>query len=231
LPVVTEHLGPILLKPVNCARGVPQSPSFSWTPFLETTKYEFILAEDAALTQIVEKVNVSTTAYEYEGSLNRNTVYFWQVRAVEPAPSEPSPVANFIVVSGEEPSVVIPAQPSSIPFWIWPIIAIYAALAAAMIALAIVKPRHIKTKAIADSRLDSKLSPVVDRPKSPLAKFRSAVTMRIRRRRYLRKPEGVSREDVKVSKMNYTFNKTKHVLVNIKNTVIAKVKGTGSPEK
>ena len=42
-----------------------QPVSFSWAPFMDTYKYEFVLAKDAAMTQIIVAFDVTTTAYEY----------------------------------------------------------------------------------------------------------------------------------------------------------------------
>ena len=89
LPVNTPYYGPQLLSPDNGCVGCPVKPvSFSWSPFKETTKYQFLLAKDAEMTQIVVEAEVSTTAYEYDGTLEYDTNYFWRVRALEPAPSD-----------------------------------------------------------------------------------------------------------------------------------------------
>jgi len=141
LPVETKHLGPILLKPANGARCVSPSPAFSWSPMFGSTRYEFVLAKDAALTQVIARAIVPSTAYEYDGKLDWNTAYFWQVRAIEPIVGEPSPVASFTVVVREvlaAPSA--PSPPSSPPFWIWAAIAIYVALVVAIIGLLKARP-------------------------------------------------------------------------------------------
>ena len=132
LPTVTEYLGPILLKPVCGAKGISPSPSFSWSPIPGTQKYEFILAEDAALTSIIAQATTSTTAYEYDGKLDRNSAYFWRVRALEPFVSEPSPVAGFIVTGNKEISATAIPSPST-SFWIWIMIAIYTVLVVTLI--------------------------------------------------------------------------------------------------
>jgi hypothetical protein len=133
LPVKTKYPTLTLFSPTYGARNVSRSPSFSWSGMPGTTKYEFILAKDAALTKVVVKANVPTTAYIYGDKLDWNTTYFWQVRAFEPVVSDPSLIGSFTVVAGEKPAPP-PAKPSPIPFWIWVVIAIYAALMAAIIA-------------------------------------------------------------------------------------------------
>jgi len=171
LPVRTEHLGPVLLNPIDCARDVSLSPPFSWSPFPGTTKYEFILAKDAALTQVIAQVTVPTTAYEYEGKLNWNTAYFWQVKAIEPIVSEPSPVATFTVISKQRATVPpSPSPPLPAPWWTWIAIAIYVALVAAMLALIRTRPVYDRSEA-ADT---DKLSPIIDRPRNTLADLKNS---------------------------------------------------------
>ncbi|MBM3142777.1 MAG: exo-alpha-sialidase [Chloroflexi bacterium] len=133
LPVKTKYPTLTLFNPTYGARSVPRSPSFSWSGMPGTTKYEFILAKDAALTQVIFKTDVPTTAYIYDGKLDSNVTYFWQVRAVEPVVSDPSLIGSFTVVAEEKPAPA-PAKPSPIPFWVWAVIAICAALMAAIIA-------------------------------------------------------------------------------------------------
>ena len=96
LPVTTHYYGIQLLAPNNGCRGCPVKPaSFSWSPFKETTKYKFVLATDAAMTQIVKEAEVTTTAFEYDGTLDYSTNYFWRVMAVKPAPSDWSATFSF----------------------------------------------------------------------------------------------------------------------------------------
>jgi len=96
LPVTTPYYGPQLLSPNNGCLGCPIAPaSFSWSPFKETTKYKFVLAKNAAMTQIVTEAEVTTTAFEYDGTLDHSTNYFWRVMALEPAPSDWSVTFSF----------------------------------------------------------------------------------------------------------------------------------------
>jgi len=133
LPVRSEHLGPVLLKPTHGARDVSLSPAFSWSPIPGTEQYEFILAEDPALTRVVATVTVLATAYEYDGELDRNTAYFWRVTALAPVASEPSPVFTFTVKAKSAPDTPYASLPPVSPFWVWIAIAIYVALVAAII--------------------------------------------------------------------------------------------------
>ena len=120
------HNAPILEVPQSGSRNTPRSPGFSWIGFSDTTKYEFILAEDANLTQVIIRRELPTTAYQYTDKLDWGKTYFWRVRALEPAPSEPA-TATFTVMS--QPTVSpAPSVESETPFWVWLAIGILALL-------------------------------------------------------------------------------------------------------
>jgi hypothetical protein len=90
IPVITLH------SPANGSLDYTAiNPSFSWQPFKQTTKYQFVLAKNADMTQAVEDAAVSTTYYEFNGVLDYNTNYFWRVMALEPAPSDWSATFSF----------------------------------------------------------------------------------------------------------------------------------------
>ncbi|UCH51918.1 MAG: fibronectin type III domain-containing protein [Chloroflexota bacterium] len=91
---------PIVSSPqANADDGLDLIPveqvTFSWAPFKETTKYKFVLAKDAAMTQIVKEAEVMGTSYVYEGTLEYSTNYFWRVMSLEPAPSDWSATMSF----------------------------------------------------------------------------------------------------------------------------------------
>ena len=71
------------------------SPSFSWAPYNDATKYKFVLAKDASFVSVVDLAEVAGTAYEYSGTLDYSTTYFWKVMAIEPVPSEFSATFSF----------------------------------------------------------------------------------------------------------------------------------------
>jgi hypothetical protein len=134
------HIAPILKVPESGSRGVSRLPGFSWLGFPHTTKYEFILAKDAGLTEIVVKEKVPTSAYICSSKLDWDTTYFWQVTAVEPVPSEPSAISVFTVMPQPQPTLpAVPVTPSATPFWIWLVIGILALLTAVIIVLCLVK--------------------------------------------------------------------------------------------
>ena len=117
-----------------------QSPGFSWIGFPDTTKYEFILAKDADLTLIVVKEEVPTCAYHYNGKLDWETSYFWQVKAIEPVPSE-SAIGVFTIMS--EPQPTMSTAPVTLvettPFWVWLVIGILTLLIIMVIMLCLVR--------------------------------------------------------------------------------------------
>jgi len=133
------HIAPILKVPPSGSRGVSRSPCFSWLGFSHTTKYEFILAQDADLTQVVIKEEVPISAYIYSGKLDWDTTYFWRVKAIEPVPSEPSVISAFTVMP--EPQPVTPVTPliPPTPFWIWLTIGILTLLDIVIIVFCLVR--------------------------------------------------------------------------------------------
>ena len=89
----------------------PTKPmTFSWSPYKETTKYRFVLASDAAMTQIVVEAEVAGTEYVYNGKLEYSTNYFWRVMSVEPTPSDWSSTFSFQTIAKPVPPA--PAPPT-----------------------------------------------------------------------------------------------------------------------
>jgi len=125
------HVAPIIQSPRSGSKDVPQTPTFSWIGFPETTKYEFILAEDPDMKGIVARAEVPTTAYRYINGLEWGKTYFWQVRALQPVPSEPA-TATFTVMpkpAAATPPTTVPTT----PIWLWFLIGILALLNIAII--------------------------------------------------------------------------------------------------
>jgi len=143
LPVSADYYGLKLLSPDNGCLGCPVSPaSFSWSPFKDTTKYKFVLAKDAALTTILAEAEVAnSTAYEYEGTLDYSTNYFWRVMCVEPAPSDWSATFSFQTEAAPAAPEGPPAAPAT-PMWVWVIIALGAILVIVTLVL-IFKTRRV----------------------------------------------------------------------------------------
>ena len=121
-PVTTSYYGVQLLSPNNNCDGYPvEYTSFSWTPFQETNKYRFTLARNADMTDILVTVELSDTGYEYTGKLEYGTAYYWQVMALEPAPSDPSAVFSFTTEAHQVQEPVISETPleasPEVPIW------------------------------------------------------------------------------------------------------------------
>ncbi|MGB8706515.1 MAG: hypothetical protein WCD72_01000, partial [Dehalococcoidia bacterium] len=127
LPVVASYSGLQLLSPANGSMGVVpvKSPSFSWAPLGENTKYKFQLAKDSAMTQIVKEAEVTNTAYMYDGTLDYSTPYFWKVSCVDPACDAS---ATFSFVTEPKPAEAAAAPVAPTPLWVWVVIAIFAIL-------------------------------------------------------------------------------------------------------
>ena len=125
------HIAPVLITPESGADGISRSPAFSWTGFPHDERYEFLLASDADLTQILVKETVPTSAYVYEGELDWGATYFWQVKAIEPVISEASNIGVFTIETQLQQQQ-IPAWPSppafvpevGTPSWVWWIIGV-----------------------------------------------------------------------------------------------------------
>lgn len=130
--VETSHPGPSLLTPVDGHCSECRSPiRFSWSPVKNATKYEFILSSDPELKNILIKSSTGSTAFEYKDRLEVMKPYYWQVRAISPVISDPSPIGTF---SLGNTAVTIPKQPlpgqrsvsaqKPSDFWVWIIIVI-----------------------------------------------------------------------------------------------------------
>jgi len=128
------YLAPLLLVPDIGSKNVGRSPTFSWKGFPPTTEYEFILAKDDALSQVVVSEKLSATTYQYKGYLDWGTTYYWQVRAIDPVLSESS-IGTFTVIPAPDPTAATPPTPS----WIWAIIGILAFLDVVVITFCLIK--------------------------------------------------------------------------------------------
>ena len=143
LPTSASSCGSELLSPSNGCVDCPVGPvSFSWAPFKDTRKYRFILARDAALTNVIAQAEIATTAYEYSGKLDYSTSYFWRVMAIEPVPSDWSATFSFQTEAAPTPAEQAPPsapspQPAeATPLWAWVIIGIGAIMVIAVLVLA-----------------------------------------------------------------------------------------------
>ncbi len=133
LPASSSSYGLQLASPSNGGSNYPvKSAVFAWLPLKDITKYRFVLAEDAAMTQVVKEAEVTTTAYEYDGQLEYDQSYFWKVMALEPTPSAWSATFSFHTEAAPPPPAQPALQPGT-PLWAWVVIAIGLALLIAII--------------------------------------------------------------------------------------------------
>jgi len=138
----TPYSGPTLLTPAKDTTNVERSPSFSWTHLPGATEYEFTLAKDEALEQIVTSLKVPIASYDYDGELDWGTTYFWQVKATEPFISEPSPIFRFTVAAEEESETS--SWTENFPLWLWIVIGLLAAASLAAFIISKTKPSIFK---------------------------------------------------------------------------------------
>ena len=137
--VNTPYYGVQLLAPTNGCSGCRVKPaSFSWSPWKDATKYEFILGRDPEFRQVVTSATTTSSGYEYSGTLDHSTNYFWRVKALEVnglnIPSDWS--ATFSMQTEPAPAAPAgpPAEPAT-PLWVWVVIALGAALVIVMLTL------------------------------------------------------------------------------------------------
>lgn len=130
------------IYPNNGLNACPVKPvSFNWSPLNDTTKYRFVLAKDAAMTEVMTDAVVTTTAYNYEGQLEYSQAYFWRVMALEPSPSDWSTTFNFQTVAAPSPAAES-VPPPTIPMWVWFFIAIGLILIIVVIVLIFIMRRR-----------------------------------------------------------------------------------------
>ncbi|MBL7209879.1 MAG: fibronectin type III domain-containing protein [Dehalococcoidia bacterium] len=129
LPATASYYGLQLLHPNNARMGCPVKPaSFSWSPFKGTTRYKFVLARDAAFSDVVAEAEVATTAYDYSATLEYGASYFWRVMAVGPAPSDWSAVFTFQTEAAPLPPSPPEVPTPATPLWAWVVITVAAIL-------------------------------------------------------------------------------------------------------
>jgi hypothetical protein len=130
--VNSPYYGVQLLAPDNgCMSCKVRPASFSWSPWKEATRYEFMLSRDSEFKQVLKQAGTFSTGYEYDGTLDYDTNYFWRVRATEvngqAIPSDWS--ATFSFRTEQEPAKPgAPPAEQETPLWVWLIIGLGTAL-------------------------------------------------------------------------------------------------------
>jgi len=145
--VNSPYYGVQLLAPDNGCMGCKIKPaSFSWSPWKEATKYELVLSKDPEFSQVLKQVSTSSTGYEYDGTLDYDTNYFWRVRATEvngqPIPSDWSATFSFRTEQAPaEPEAHVSGQET--PLWVWLIIGLGTVLVIVTLVLILSTRRRI----------------------------------------------------------------------------------------
>jgi len=199
LPTASRYPTIELFNPTYGCQNASATPGFSWSPLPGTTKYEFVLAKDAAMQQIVVKAEVPSTSYLYNGKLDAGKTYYWQVRAIEPVVSDPSPTGYFTVLAASKPTTPITQEPP-MPVWIWGVIATVAAVVLSLILFATLggrvynRPsggRLFKVEPIAEkpkeSTVDKSIEPVLNKPKNSLSRFWESTVTALKRVKLFKK--------------------------------------------
>jgi len=104
--------------------GVPVATNFAWNAADWATGYEFVLSANADYSSPVAEETVTSSTYDYAGTLDYGTTYYWKVRAV--SATSASNWAEGIFTTATTGVV-------STPMYIWIVIAIGAVLVIAVI--------------------------------------------------------------------------------------------------
>jgi hypothetical protein len=100
-----------LVNPGDAATGVTINPTFSWSPEINSSTYDFELYN--GLTNILTRNSLATTSTNVTGLLVNNTSYNWRVRGVNAAGSGPWQVSNRVFTTIVAlPSAIVLSSPS-----------------------------------------------------------------------------------------------------------------------
>lgn len=105
-----------LLSPAGGEVITVVSPVFTWTTVAAIDRYELTMAKDFDMHQIIINTTTSEKRYQYAGTLEPGTTYYWQVKPVGLDEIQPSSVANFTVAADPESNTV---KSMAIPMWLW----------------------------------------------------------------------------------------------------------------
>jgi hypothetical protein len=94
--------------------------AFSWSVVPNTYEYQFVLARDSEITDIIIDTATKSTAYLFKGSLEYNTTYFWHYRGIKPVPGDWSPTFFFSTQSRQlKIENAPPGNQETTPRWVW----------------------------------------------------------------------------------------------------------------
>jgi len=157
--ITTAVQAPIPAYPAgDDVMDIALKPVFNWGAFKYASGYEFQLANDSGMTDLLVDLSGdsalgNTTSYVITDELSYSSTYYWRVRAIKgtaTAYSDWSAIVGFTTmaepVEPVEPAPIVipptPVEPTATPGYIWAIIAIGAILAIVVIVL-IVRTRRI----------------------------------------------------------------------------------------
>jgi hypothetical protein len=89
--------GIVLLSPADGGVITENPPVFKWSSLPEISTYEFMLASDPAMEQILHKALVQDNSYTYSGQIEEGMTYYWQVTPLGNVSAMASPVYRFNV--------------------------------------------------------------------------------------------------------------------------------------
>ena len=126
-----------LLYPADNAYGVSRYPSFRWSSIENVAEYEFILATDEQLNNIIIRASVPEATYVHGGQLEPGETYYWQVTTEDAI----SPVFHFTVSDNIAPANNTQGIRIQMVFWIAGVIVL-----CIIIVVLIIVFRHRKTQ-------------------------------------------------------------------------------------
>jgi len=161
MPVVRTVTAPTPNYPAgDDVMNVPIKPVFNWSAFSVATGYEFQLAKDSGMTDLVVDLTGSnalgnTTSYALTSALDYDSLFYWRVRAIKglaTSYSDWSEIVGFRTMAEPAeptPTVIVEPTPTptptpvpGTPAYIWAIIAIGAVLVIVVVVL-IVRTRRV----------------------------------------------------------------------------------------
>jgi hypothetical protein len=140
-PQPPQPTSPTPLSPINNAVDVNMSPRFSWAPVPGVAEYEFTLARDQNLQQLIINRTTSEIFFDYNGKLDPGNTYFWQVRTTKPFISQPSQILSFTIVVKDSDAPQATNPLTTIPLWLW-IIAAFLLVAILVAVLVVIRTRQ-----------------------------------------------------------------------------------------
>jgi len=99
---------PNILSPVNGSTTVRQLASFSWEPVSQATDYNFVLADNVALSAPIVDAIVTNTGYAVNSPLEKGKTYYWAVKPIAPVEGAWSAISNFTVLEDAAPVATAP---------------------------------------------------------------------------------------------------------------------------